>query len=66
MDQNMPFINGNVICSLIKSIRELKSTKIFLITSEDDQNICKEANGIYSKPLNIKDIEKIFEGEYFD
>ena len=66
MDQNMPFINGNVICSLIKSIRELKSTKIFLITSEDDQNICKEANSIYSKPLNLKDIEKIFEGEHFD
>ena len=66
MDQNMPFLNGNVICSLIKSIRELKNTKVFLITSEDNQNICKEANGIYSKPLNIKDIEKIFEGQYFD
>ena len=29
MDQNMPFINGNVICSLIKSIRDWKVQKFF-------------------------------------
>ena len=66
MDQNMPFINGNVICSLIKSIRELESTKIFLITSEDGKNICREANGIYTKPLKFGDIEEILKGQTFD
>ena len=33
MDQNMPFLNGNVICSLIKSMKELENTYIYSITS---------------------------------
>ena len=67
MDQNMPFLSGSVICSLIKSIRELDKTAIYLITSEDYRdNLCKEANGIYSKPLKFSDIENILHEQFFD
>lgn len=67
MDQNMPFLSGSVICSLIKSIRELDKTAIYLITSEDYRdNLCKEANGIYSKPLKFSDIENILHQQFFD
>lgn len=67
MDQNMPFLSGSVICSLIKSIRKLDKTAIYLITSEDYRdNLCKEANGIYSKPLKFSDIESILHQQFFD
>ena len=67
MDQNMPFLNGNVICSLIKSMKELENTYIYLITSEDDKdNLCEEADGIFSKPLKSSDVEQILKDQFFE
>ena len=66
MDQNMPFLKGNVVCSLIKSIKDFEKTAIYLITSDDKSNICKEANGIFSKPLNNEKIEEILHQQFFE
>ena len=66
MDQNMPFLKGNVVCSLIKSIKDFEKIAIYLITSDDKSNICKEANGIFSKPLNNEKIEEILHQQFFE
>ena len=67
MDQNIPFLNGNVICSLIKSMKELENTYIYLITSEDDKdNLCEEADGIFSKPLKSSVVEQILKDQFFE
>lgn len=66
MDQNMPFLKGNVVCSLIKSIKDFEKIAIYLITSDDKSNICKEANGIFSKPLNNEKIEELLHQQFFE
>lgn len=66
MDQNMPYIKGNVVCSLIKSIKDFEKTAIYIITSDDNSNICKDANGIFSKPLNMEKIQDILHQQFFE
>lgn len=58
IDENMPYINGSIICNLIKSIKELCDTKIYMMSS---QEICNAmADHCYTKPLTKNSIKDIF------
>ena len=48
-------------------MKEFENTYIYLITSEDDKdNLCEEADGIFSKPLKPSDVEQILKDQFFE